>query len=199
MLMALGHRRMEIRRSAAKILPIASIVATLALFIAITGLQSRWVAQLSIAELQRAKLRLQVSMMAIQTDINRELSRAYLLYQWRAGTPIESLAQEAAKAFAIWRRTAHYPDLLQRVLLVQPQRGTGALQMAAYQEKTVRFDPVAWPGDLDALRGQLTLPFSDYDAFGVRTFTGVALAEGPVLVFPLGPANGGFPSAFPEA
>jgi len=47
---------MEMRRTAARILPIAIIVATLALFIAITGLQSRWVAQLSDAELQRAKL-----------------------------------------------------------------------------------------------------------------------------------------------
>ena len=72
---------MEMRRSAARILPIAGIVATLALFIAITALQSRWVAQLSDAELQRAKLRLQVSMMAVQADINRELSRAYLLFQ----------------------------------------------------------------------------------------------------------------------
>src|SRR6266567_7285529 len=160
---------MEIRRSAGRILPIAAIAATLGLFVVITALQSRWISQLSEAELQRAKIRLQMSIRAVQTDINRELTRAHLLFQWEAGTSPQSWAQRTSEAFATWRQTAQFPNLIRRVLLVRPAGGAG-LQMAAYNAETREYDPIVWPAELNDLKRQLALPFKDYDVFEVRTF-----------------------------
>jgi signal transduction histidine kinase len=191
---------MEFRRSAGKYLPIAAVVATLALFAVIAALQSRWISQLSEAELQRAKIRLDVSVRAVQTDVNRELSRAYILFQWEAGTPRASLAQLTSQAYATWGQTAQFPDLIRRVLLVQPAAGAGELQMAVYNTALQQYQPIAWPTDLRNLREQLALPFHDYDTFGVRTFTGVTLADAPLLVFPLDQTfHNGLPGSYGAA
>jgi hypothetical protein len=186
---------MDRRRSASRALQVAGILATLVLFIVVTALQSRWIAQLSDAELQHAKIRLQVSVRAIRTDINRELTRAYALFQLPAGAPSRSWGKMTAEAYAIWRQTAQFPGLIHRLLLVRPSGEAGDLEMAAYDADTRRYDPIAWPAELNDLRKQLALPFTAFEAFGVRTFTGVALADAPVLVLPVIPA---FSSGFAD-
>src|SRR5947209_10912 len=120
------------RTNAAKTLPIALLAATLGLFAAITFLQSRWVGQLSDAELRRTKVGLQLSLRTVQTEINRELSRAFLLFQWEAGAPEASWGKLAADSWKTWRRTAEHPNLIQQILIVKPGRGA-ELQMAAYR------------------------------------------------------------------
>jgi len=97
------------------------------------------------------------------------------------------------------RDLAEYPELIQRVLLVQPA-DSGGLRMSAYNTGTQRFDPIDWPADLASLRPQLALPFRRYEAFGVRTFTGVAVAEQPLVVHPLSVSPlSGLPASFDNA
>src|SRR5262245_23056062 len=122
-----------------RVMPIAAIVATVALFAVLAALQSRWISQLSEAELQRAKVRLQVSLHAVQTDINRELTRAHVLFQWESGVPPESWAPRTSEAYATWRQTAEFPDLIRRVSHVRPA-GPGGLQMAAFDPARSVFD-----------------------------------------------------------
>src|SRR5437879_5060947 len=93
---------MGIRRSTSRILPVAALVATLGLFAVIAALQSRWISQLSAAEFQRAQMRLQVSVRAVQADINRELTRAHILFQWESGASPQSWTQRTSDAYAIW-------------------------------------------------------------------------------------------------
>jgi hypothetical protein len=181
------------------VLSIAAIVATFGLFVVIAALQSRWISQLSEAKLQRSKIRLQMSLRAVQTDFNRELNRAYVLFQWEAGVRPETLGQRTSETYVLWRRTSEFPDLIQRFLLVRPA-AIGGLEMAAYNRATREYDSIAWPSELQDLRKQLALPFKDYGAFGVRTFTGITLADSPVLVFPLARKfRQGLPGDFPDA
>src|SRR5690348_705573 len=170
-------------RSVGRIVPIAAVAAMLALFVVIAALQLRWISRLSEAELQRAKIRLQVSVRAVQTDINRELTRAQILFQWPAGTPRQSWAQRTAEGYSAWRQAAQFPDLIRRVLLVGP--AGGGLQMAAYRPETREYASIPWLPELGDLTRQLALPFKGDAVFGVRTFTGIALADVPVLVRPL--------------
>jgi len=85
-------------------LPIAAAV-TLALFAIVAAMQWRWIAQLGDAELDRDRIRLRVGARNIQTDLNRELSRAYNLFQWESGVPPQSWAAHTAEAYAIWQST----------------------------------------------------------------------------------------------
>jgi two-component system phosphate regulon sensor histidine kinase PhoR len=188
----------EVRGLPRKVLPVAAVILTGACFCVIAVLQSRWISQLSAAELEHAKIRLQVSVRAVQTDINRELTRAQILFQWESGAPPRSWAQRTSEAYATWRQTAQNPDLIRRVLLVEP--GGGGLRMLAFDPAALEYSPVAWPAELSDLRRQLALPFHDYGVFGVRTFTGIALTDGPVMVLPLDRTfRENLPANFPEA
>ena len=89
---------MDLRRFAGKVFPATVVLATLVLFIVIIGLQSRWIGQLSDAQLGRARIGLQMSVKGIQSDINRELVRAYLLFQWQAGTPPQDWGERTSEA-----------------------------------------------------------------------------------------------------
>jgi hypothetical protein len=177
-----------VSRSTSRILQVACILATLGIFIVIAAVQSRWIAQLSEAELQSAKTRLQDSMGKVRTDVNRELMKAFSLFQFEAGSSASEWGQMTAEAYAIWRQRAKFPGVVQRVLAVRPTGNGGALEMSGYNAETMQYDPVAWPAELNALRTQLALPFRGFRAFGVRSFTGVALADGPVLLSPLTPS-----------
>ena len=184
------------RRSMSRILPVAGILATFGLFVVIAVLQSRWIAQLSEAELQRSRLALQESLRMVRDELNRELTAAYALLQFESGAPPQAWGRMTSETTAIWQRKTKFPGLVQRLLVVQPDGEDGALRMSAFSAETKRFDPVAWPAELNDLRKQLALPFTRFEVFGVHTFTGVALADGPVLVFPVIPASsGGFADA----
>src|SRR5258708_7905953 len=122
-MLRLGHFGMGFRTLTGKVWLIVAIALTVGLFAVTAVLQSRWISQLSEAELQRTKTRLQVSVRAVQTDINRELTRAHILFQWESGAPAESWAQRTAEACAAWREAAQFPDLIRRVLLVRPDGG----------------------------------------------------------------------------
>ena len=176
------------RRSLSRILPVAGLLATLGLFIVVAVLQSRWIAQLGEAELQRSRLGLQESVRAVRNELNRELTSAYALFQFEPGTPWQAWGQMTSENYAIWLKKAKYPGLVGRLLVVQPAGGGGALQISAYNRHTRQYDPIAWPAELSDLRKQLALPFAGFKVFGVHTFTGVALADAPVMVFPIMPA-----------
>jgi signal transduction histidine kinase len=169
----------------------AGILATLGLFAVITVLQSRWIAQLSDAELEGAKTRLQESLKAIRNDINQELMTAYVLFQFEPSAPSQSWGQLTHEAFARWQQIAKFPGLVHRLFVVQPDAASGALLISAYNAETKQYDPAEWPAELQDLRRQLVLPFTKLEVFGVRTFTGIALADGPVLVFPIIPSPSG--------
>jgi len=185
----------ELRRYA-RILPVMGLLATLGVFLVLVVLQSRWINQFADTDLQRSQLRLQESMTAIRTDVNSELTKAYALFQFEPATTPESWGQTTVENYAIWRRQAKFPPLVQRLLLVQPESNGQGLQMAAFDANTKGFAKVAWPDELSSLRELLTLPFRRVSAFGFHTFTGVALADRPVLVCPIRPT---FMSPFNDA
>jgi two-component system phosphate regulon sensor histidine kinase PhoR len=172
------------RPSAGTILRVVGILATLALFVAIAAVQSRWITQLSDAELQLSRLRLQQSIKAISNDVNRELMAAYSLFQLPPGSTAQSWGPRTYESYEIWTRKTKYPSLVRGLFVAQPDEN-GTLQIASYNGWTRRYEPIPWPAHLNDLRRQLTLPFSKFEVFGVRTFTGIALAGGPVLICPI--------------
>ena len=64
-------------RFISKALPIAAILSTLVLFTLVLTLQSRWIAQLSDADLQRSRLGLKESLRMVKLDVNRQITAAH--------------------------------------------------------------------------------------------------------------------------
>lgn len=129
------------RRSASRAIQVAGILATLGIFIVITALESHWIGQASEAELERQRIRLGVAIEAIKKDLDRELSRAYFIFQFAPGAGPESWGEMTSQGYEVWKKSARFPGLVERLLLVQPEGAGGGLEMAAYHPETSHYDP----------------------------------------------------------
>ena len=97
--------------------PLALVAAALLGLIALLAvLQYRWLGQISDAERTQRRTTLAAGALEFAQDFDREITRAYLLFQ--ADTPIEPMAneQELAGRFAArydrWQATARFPRLV---------------------------------------------------------------------------------------
>ena len=110
---------------------IGALLAGLAL------LQHRWLVAVSAAERTRMRASAAGRAEAFARDVDRELTRAFLMLG-ADGAAVERGDHETyARAFAAWKTRAAYPDLVADVWLVQAAPETGGVP------RVRRFDPVA--------------------------------------------------------
>ena len=110
---------------------IAALLAGLAL------LQHRWLAAVSAAERTRMRSSAAGRADAFARDVDRELTRAFLMLG-ADGAAVERGDHESyARAFAAWKARAVYPDLVADVWLVQASPAAGE------PPRVRRFDPAA--------------------------------------------------------
>ena len=110
--------------------PLALVAAALLGLIALlAGLQYRWLGQISDAERTQRRTTLAAGALEFAQDFDREITRAYLLFQ--ADTPIEhsSKEQELADRFAArydrWQATARFPRLVKQFYAFSPEQSRG--------------------------------------------------------------------------
>src|SRR5215212_1515221 len=100
-------------------LPMAAIAgALLALLALLATLQYRWLGQISGAERERMKATLNQRATAYAQDVDRELTRAYLLFQLDSLQPDGGLAAPIAARYDRWLATSRFPRLVKDVYLV---------------------------------------------------------------------------------
>jgi signal transduction histidine kinase len=108
-----------------------------ALLIGLALLQHRWLAAVSAAERTRMRASAAGRAEAFARDVDREITRAFLMLG-ADGAAVERGDHETyARAFAAWKARAAYPDLVADVWLVQAAAAAGA------PPRVRRFDPGA--------------------------------------------------------
>jgi hypothetical protein len=93
--------------------PMAVIAgALLGLIALLATLQYRWLGQISGAERERMKATLNTRATAYAQDVDRELTRAYLLFQLDALQSDEGAAGPVAARYDRWLATSRFPRLV---------------------------------------------------------------------------------------
>jgi len=128
--------------------------ALLGLIALLATLQYRWLGQISDAERDRMTATLNDRAKAFGEDVDRELTRAYLLFQIDQSATAAP-AQELATRSERWQATARFPRLIKEVYLVDPARAAAPRPLERYDPATHALESVSWPAALDPVRGQV--------------------------------------------
>src|SRR5688572_24960327 len=140
--------------------PMAVIAgALLGLIALLATLQYRWLGQISGAERERMKATLSARAAAYAQDVDRELTRAYLLFQLDSLQADEGAAAAVAARHDRWLATSRYPRLVKALYLVQPQTAPAqATALQQYDPATRFLVPAEWPAAAAPIRARLEQP-----------------------------------------
>lgn len=167
-------------------MPMAAIACALfGLIVLLASLQYRWLGQISGAERERMRATLHARAAAYAQDLDRELTRAYLLFQ------LDSLAAQGENAAGVaarhdrWLATSRFPRLVKDVFIVQPRRTPDEqMPLHRYNPSTRLLEAGAWPVPAFAIRDALDQPPSSGlgPALVLRTIVPTVWPSVPALV-----------------
>ncbi len=130
----------------------AAGLAILVLLSILAALQHHWLGEVSEAERERMRARMQSSATRFARDFDREVTRAFVLLE-PAGPgrrPREPYAERRAR----WNASALFPELVRAVFVATPAEG-GRLTLARVEDDTGRLVQAAWPQEWTELRSRL--------------------------------------------
>lgn len=150
--------------------------ALLGLIALLATLQYKWLGQISGAERERMTATLNTRAAAFAQDFDREIARAYLLFQIATAQDEGSVAAGVAARYDRWQATARYPRMIKDVYLVPGDAATGAASRIQHFVAATKFlEPSEWPASLAAVRMELT-------RVALPPPGGTASSSGPTLV-----------------
>src|SRR5262249_56121564 len=91
-------------------------------------LQYHWLGQISEAERERMSATLQASASGFAEDFDRELNRAYLLFQIGPSPGTGSVPSELTTRYDRWQATSRFPRFIKALYFATPPRETTALK-----------------------------------------------------------------------
>lgn len=140
--------------------PMAIIAGGLLGLIALLAtLQYRWLGQISGAERDRLKASLHDRATAYGLDVDREVTRAYLLFQLDSLGPDQDAASALAARYDRWLATSRFPRMVKDVYVVPGQSAPGEAAALQHYDAATRFvEPIEWPQALAPIRKQLQQP-----------------------------------------
>lgn len=142
-------------------LPLMAVAVLLAGLMALLAtLQYRWLGQISEAERERMQSTLRTGASEFALDLDRELTRAYLLFQIEPGTD-EEMPARLLERYERWQATSRFPKLLKDVFVFTHEPGNDG-RLRHFDPKTQRLIPVEWPASMADWRrqfGSSTSPF----------------------------------------
>jgi signal transduction histidine kinase len=132
------------------------VVVLIGLLALLATLQYRWLGQVSEADRERRHASLNAGASEFAQDLDRELTRAYLLFQTEPG-PNAELASRFAARYDQWQATSRFPKLLKDFYVFTQGDADGS--------PLRRFDPVSrtfaaaeWPASMADWRRHLVEP-----------------------------------------
>jgi signal transduction histidine kinase len=161
--------------------PLAVVaVALLGLIVLLAVLQYRWLGQISEAERAQRRATLVAGALEFAQDFDREVTRAYLLFQTDAPSAMPSddadLAGRLAARYDRWQATGRFPRLLKEVYAFSQDppgadNSPGAATLRRFDPATRRLETVEWPDAMRNWREQLTAAtWKDSSAAGDALF-----------------------------
>jgi signal transduction histidine kinase len=174
-------------------LPMFVIAAALLGLIGLLAtLQYRWLGQISDAERARMTATVNDRAKAFAEDVDRELTRAYLLFQIDVPDAAGTGAPELANRYDRWQETARFPRLIKDVYVVGVDPADARDRIERYDPATRAIEPSTWPSALAAVRAEIAqsavpevnTPGRGSAAILYRSVTPIAWASIPALVIP---------------
>jgi signal transduction histidine kinase len=138
-------------------LPIGVTAAALfGLLLVLALLQYRWLGQISAADRNQRRTRLAHDAFEFAQDFDRELARAFLLFQGDLigdGSP-DDIAGRFAERYDHLQSTSSYPRLIKE-LYAFSQTEDGASELRRFDPASRRFETVEWPASMGEWRDQI--------------------------------------------
>src|SRR5688572_24672913 len=136
-------------------------VALLGLILLLATMQYVWLGRITDGERERLRATLASRTSEFAQDFDRELTRAYLLFQADPPRPDRQLPPAAADAAAPvaerhdrWLATSAYPRLI-RDVHVATRTADGGVELQRYDAGTRTLQPAAWPESMADWRTRL--------------------------------------------
>ncbi|MFB3855109.1 MAG: sensor histidine kinase [Vicinamibacterales bacterium] len=168
----------------------------------LAGLQYSWLGRLSDAERERLRQSLDSRAGQFALEVDREVTRAYMLFQLDAASTARAASAISAR-WDRWNASAAYPRLVRDVYLSEPTgpvpasagasaRGSTAADSVGALPRLLRFDPsrrsvapAEWPPELERLAGEIGTDYAGRSPAGMLAGWTPAGATVPALVAPL--------------
>lgn len=160
----------------------------LALLALLATLQYRWLGEVSQLEGERMEAAIQAAAEGFATELDREVTRAFLQFFPPRQREPAPLGPHYAAALEQWRETAPYPRLVRE--LVYARRTEGEWSLECLEAAAGRFASCPWPPELPRLRRRLEAAAPREEPVEPPRFRPLILAEEvpalalPVLDFP---------------
>lgn len=150
-------------------------LALLALLALLATLQYRWLGRISEAERERMQVTLTHRAREFARDFDREVTRAYLLFQADPLQSDQEPAERIADRVERWQSTSAFPRLLKDVYFVQ--RGSGdTVQLQRFDPQGRRMEPAEWPASMRDWRERL----AEHVEAGTRGTVTIRRLGGPI-------------------
>jgi signal transduction histidine kinase len=170
------------------------VLVMLALLCVLATLQYRWLGQISQAQSEQMKRSLHSSAMSFSQDFDREITRAFMLFQLEHAKSNEQLSAQLKERFRVWDSIALYPQIVSEVYLVERDSKRG-FHLSRYDKAQAKLEPADWSNDLKSIQSVLEQELSNHDepanAEGIRKLP-LGIIEQiepnvPALIVPLMP------------
>jgi signal transduction histidine kinase len=171
--------------------PLGFIAALLLGLIGVLGvLQYRWLGQISDAERAQRRATLTAGAQEFAEDFDREIARAYLLFQGEpaaSANDVELSARFAAR-YDHWQANSRFPKLV-REFYSFTRTETGAPRLRRFDPATRRLENVEWPASMSNWQEHLDSPVQQETREGrgtlfVRRIAPPIWTSVPALVVP---------------
>lgn len=129
-------------------------IALLGLILLLATLQYAWLGRISEAERERLRATLASRAAEFSQDFDRELTRAYLLFQAEAPQADPDASVLFADRYDRWQATSAYPRLL-KDFHVATRGSSGDLMLRRFDTATRTLQPAAWPASMSDWRTRL--------------------------------------------
>jgi len=137
----------------------AIAAALLGLIALLATLQYKWLGQISGAERERMTSTLNQRANGFAQDVDREVTRAYLLFQLDPMHPEQGPAAGLLARYDRWQATARFPRMIKDVYLVPPNAPDHPAQIQRLNVSTRFLEPAEWPEALGEIRKVLARDF----------------------------------------
>jgi signal transduction histidine kinase len=165
---------------------VAIAAGLFALLVLLATLQYRWLGRISDAERERMIATLNARATAFAADVDRELTRAYLLFQLDEPQPDGTIRGRLDARYERWQATARFPRLLKEIDVAES--GDEQLRLQRFDPASRTVEPIGWPASLVDIRRQMRPQDAGRNAAGatmlVRTIPPPIVESVPALVVP---------------
>ena len=129
-------------------------VGLLGLILLLASLQYVWLGRISEAERERLRATLDTRTAEFAQDFDRELTRAYLLFQTDPPQRDRDGAASFSDRYARWHATSAYPRVL-KDFYVATRNGAGEFRLLRFDPAARTLSPAPWPASMADWRTRL--------------------------------------------